>query len=247
MLPGSPNAIPVIEREFQNLKLLQQENIISVNCIDLSHVPWYSMELVHCSVQQLIDNFGRLHESTIRYFTTQALKALEYLHVENIVHGDIKPGNMLVTTSGILKISDFGSAKSYTDTTWDPSKTLEYKSPGDVLGQDTGAFSDIWALAISVIQMATGVLPWVKTHRFLLELEIMGTEIPPLPQRMSPKGRDFIAQCCDPNTSATKLLQHPFITQPPPDLTTEDEGILQGWESFRAYREWCLASKKNKC
>lgn len=55
--------------------------------------------------------FGKLNEKVVRKYTKDILKGLEYLHVNNIIHRDIKGANILVDNNGNCKLADFGSAK----------------------------------------------------------------------------------------------------------------------------------------
>ena len=62
-------------------------------------------------MQALIGKFGRLEESLVQLYTYQVLDGLDYLHSEGVIHGDIKPANILVTDRGIVKLSDFGTSR----------------------------------------------------------------------------------------------------------------------------------------
>jgi len=68
------------------------------------------------SLDTMLDRFGAFNESVIRNYTQQILAALSYCHGKHVVHRDIKGKNILVDTSGNLKICDFGSAKRFDST-----------------------------------------------------------------------------------------------------------------------------------
>jgi mitogen-activated protein kinase kinase kinase ANP1 len=63
------------------------------------------------SIRSLLQRFGPLSEPIVRTYTRQILMGLEYLHLHNIVHRDIKGANILVDTTGCVKLADFGCSK----------------------------------------------------------------------------------------------------------------------------------------
>ena len=63
------------------------------------------------SIQTLLKKYGAFNEGLIRIYTKQILEGLEYLHVNNIVHRDIKGANVLVDKNGICKLADFGNSR----------------------------------------------------------------------------------------------------------------------------------------
>lgn len=63
------------------------------------------------TIASLIDKYGPLNETLVRMYTRQILEGLEYLHIRNTVHRDIKGANVLVDNNGVCKLADFGTAK----------------------------------------------------------------------------------------------------------------------------------------
>ncbi|XP_077906693.1 cyclin-dependent kinase-like 3 isoform X2 [Ictidomys tridecemlineatus] len=101
-----------------------------------------------------------LESKRLRKYLFQILRAIEYLHNNNIIHRDIKPENILVSQSGITKLCDFGFARTLAapgDIYTDYVATRWYRAPELVL-KDTsyGKPVDIWALGCMIIEMATG-------------------------------------------------------------------------------------------
>jgi serine/threonine protein kinase len=95
-------------------------------------------------------------------YTKQILEGLEYLHVNNIVHRDIKGSNVLVDRNGVCKLADFGNSKRLYCTKNDNQikGTAHWMAPEVIKQLKYGRFSDIWSLGCTIIEMATGSPPW---------------------------------------------------------------------------------------
>ncbi|XP_069140240.1 mitogen-activated protein kinase kinase kinase 4-like isoform X2 [Argopecten irradians] len=163
-----------------------------------------------------------LPESLIRIYTKEILLAVNHLHDNNIVHRDIKGANIFLTSSGCLKLGDFGcSAKLKSHTTM-PGEfnnlvgTTAYMSPEVITKVGHGRAADIWSLGCVVIEIFTGKRPW---HEFDNNFQIMfkvgmgGT--PAIPEKLSEEGKEFLSFCFvqDPTERATAgfLVDHAFV------------------------------------
>ena len=75
---------------------------------------WYIvLEYCPCSLQTILDhsNDNKIHEVDSHDYFIQLINGLRYMHSQSVVHRDIKPGNLLLTNDGVLKITDFGTAE----------------------------------------------------------------------------------------------------------------------------------------
>jgi eukaryotic-like serine/threonine-protein kinase len=97
-------------------------------------------------------------------YIDQVLNALSYAHQQNVIHRDIKPGNMMLTPQGVVKVMDFGIARSDTDRTLTLAGTslgtVNYMSPEQVKGEPTDARSDLYSVGICLYEMVTGKKPF---------------------------------------------------------------------------------------
>lgn len=116
-------------------------------------------------LDMLLQNTPDLSFSQRLDFVIQAAKGLEYAYRRSIIHRDVKPGNLLVDSSGRLKIIDFGLAKSL----WDNSNltgtglvvgTPRYISPEQGMGRSVDHRSDIYSLGATFYEMVTGKTPF---------------------------------------------------------------------------------------
>lgn len=172
---------------------------------------------------------GALEEEVVRLYTREILHGLKYLHENGIVHCDLKCKNVLVGSSGNVKLADFGSAKRLKDSKADGvSVQVAVQSIGgtplwmapEVLRNEGLDFAlDIWSLGCTVIEMATGRPPWgTKTSNPVAAVfEIAcGHEKPQFPRHFSDEGLDFLARCLERDLkrrwSAEELLNHPFVS-----------------------------------
>ncbi|KAM8798839.1 cyclin-dependent kinase-like 3 [Eudromia elegans] len=149
-------------REVKFLQQFHHENM--VNLIDVFRQKkriHLVFEFVDHTILDELQHYCRgLDNKRLKKYLFQILRAIEYLHNNNIIHRDIKPENILVSQSGITKLCDFGFARSLAkagDVYTDYVATRWYRAPELVLKDRTyGKPVDIWALGCMMIEMATG-------------------------------------------------------------------------------------------
>lgn len=116
-------------------------------------------------------------------YMDDALSALSYAHKRNIIHRDVKPSNMMVTPQGLLKLMDFGIARSGNDKNLTVTGTalgsLNYMSPEQIQGGAVDARSDIYSMGIALYEIVTGKQPFKRDSDFA----IMAAHMKEMPQR----------------------------------------------------------------
>ncbi|XP_006888126.1 PREDICTED: cyclin-dependent kinase-like 3 [Elephantulus edwardii] len=151
----------IATREIKFLKQFRHENL--VNLIEVFrqkkkiHLVFEFID--HTILDELQHYCHGLESRRLRKYLFQILRAIDYLHNNNIIHRDIKPENILVSQSGITKLCDFGFARTLApgDIYTDYVATRWYRAPELVLKDTTyGKPVDIWAVGCLIIEMATG-------------------------------------------------------------------------------------------
>ncbi len=122
------------------------------------------MEFVDGSTLEAIMRQRRIPLRDCVNYACQVLSALSYAHARGVVHRDIKPPNMMLTPSGVVKLMDFGIAKVKVDhrltQTGKTVGSLFYMSPEQIRGGEIDARSDLYSLGISLYEMVTGRKPF---------------------------------------------------------------------------------------
>jgi serine/threonine-protein kinase len=118
-------------------------------------------------------------------YIDQVLAALSYAHAKGIIHRDIKPANMMLTPDGVLKLMDFGIARSGNDlgltVTGTTLGSLDYMSPEQVQAQPADGRSDLYSVGVSLYEMVTGQRMFSATSSFsIMEAQIKETPRAPI-------------------------------------------------------------------
>ncbi|KNC47363.1 AGC/AKT protein kinase [Thecamonas trahens ATCC 50062] len=151
----------------------------------------------------LVDHWkaaGKFDEASTQFYAAEVLAGLDHLHQHGIIHRDVKLENLLLDSSGHVKICDFGLAKGGLaggQTTRTLCGTFSCLAPEVVLGEAYGQAVDIWGLGVVMYQMITGELPFPASDRNELFNEILNNEVS-LPDDVSPAAADLIVHALPP-------------------------------------------------
>lgn len=122
-------------------------------------------------------------------YISQVLDALSYAHQQHVIHRDIKPANFMLTPQGVVKLMDFGIARSEDSSSLTMSGTtlgsLNYMSPEQVKGQPTDARSDLYSVGISLYEMVTGQKPFNANSDYAI-MSAHVKEVPRPPIELQP-------------------------------------------------------------
>jgi serine/threonine protein kinase len=169
------------------------------------------MELVEGKpLNSLIPSEGLRQELVVRY-GAQIAAALAHAHDRGIIHRDIKTANIVITSSGQVKVLDFGLARFYggreieeTTRSNQPAidanaiaGTLPYIAPEILRGEEADARSDIWSLGVALYEMSAGRRPFCGQTSFELTSKILREPHPPFPAQVPPGLRAVIEHCLE--------------------------------------------------
>ncbi len=155
------------KREAQSAAALSHPNIVSIydRGEDASDTYYIAMEyLPGGTLKDRILERGALPPETAAAVALQIAEALQAAHAKGVVHRDIKPHNVLVTSSGDVKVGDFGIARAASSSTMTKTGfilgTAHYISPEQAMGEPVGPRSDLYSLGVVLYEMLTGTLPY---------------------------------------------------------------------------------------
>jgi eukaryotic-like serine/threonine-protein kinase len=183
-------------REAQAVARLNHTNIVSVfdsgeDEIDGRSVPYIVMELVDGDpLRDVLDRdvaeHGAMPTDKALKITGDVLAALAASHEMGLVHRDIKPGNVMLTRRGVVKVMDFGIARALQSGVTSMTQTgmvvgtPQYLSPEQALGRGVDARSDLYSVGCMLFELLTGRLPFDGDSPLSVAYQHVQTE-PPVP------------------------------------------------------------------
>jgi serine/threonine-protein kinase len=149
-------------------------------------IAYLVMELVDGRpLAEILAREGRLSADRTLDYVGQAAAALQVAHRVGVVHRDIKPGNMLVTADGQVKITDFGIARAASTVPLTQAGmvmgTAQYFSPEQAEGRSVGPPSDVYSLGVVAYECLSGRLPFIADSPVTVAMMQIRNLPPPLP------------------------------------------------------------------
>jgi serine/threonine protein kinase len=187
-------------REAQSVAKLNHTNIVSVfdsgeDVIDGQLVPFIVMEYVEGKplgdvLAADIAQFGAMPADKALKITGDVLAALAVSHEMGLVHRDIKPGNVMITRRGVVKVMDFGIARAMQSGVTSMTQTgmvvgtPQYLSPEQALGRGVDERSDLYSVGCMLFELLTGRLPFDADSPLAMAYQHV-QETPPAPSSVN--------------------------------------------------------------
>ncbi|XP_062408079.1 serine/threonine-protein kinase TAO1 [Sardina pilchardus] len=220
-----------IIKEVKFLQKIQHPNSIEYKgCYLREHTAWLVMEYCLGSTSDVLEVHKKpLPEMEIAAITHGALQGLAYLHSHNMIHRDIKAGNILLTEPGQVKLADFGSASLVS-----PANsfvgTPYWMAPEVILAMDEGQYEgkvDIWSLGITCIELAERKPPLFNMNAMSALYHIAQNESPTLQSsEWTDYFRNFVDSCLQKlpqdRPTSEELLKHAFVQRERPESVLMD-------------------------
>jgi serine/threonine-protein kinase len=198
---AKPEVLRRFKREAQAAARLAHANVVQVYEYG-EEADYCFIAMEHVSGKPLTAYLGEglkseLHR--VRDIIGQLLEALAYSHTQGVVHRDIKPGNLLVTREGTIKVTDFGIARIEASSVTQHGHMLgtpSYMSPEQYLGDTPDGRADLFATGVLLYELLTGVKPFAGESNGQIMNKIL-YETPIDPSRLNPllpPGVDWVVQ-----------------------------------------------------
>ncbi|CDR45375.1 CYFA0S18e00430g1_1 [Cyberlindnera fabianii] len=206
--------------EIDLLKVLKHKNIVKYHGF-LRNEKKLFIFLEYCSggsLRNMYKSSGPLKEEQVAKYMVSVLEGVIYLHDQGVVHRDIKAANILLTSKGDIKLTDFGvSTKETSKTikTYSIAGTPNWMAPEIISMDGTTTASDIWSLGATIVELIAGEPLYSHLNEMAALHAIVTDKHPPIPQFISPLCRDFLMKCFEKQPknriTAKELLQHEWL------------------------------------
>jgi hypothetical protein len=216
----SEKDIKNLRQEIGILRKLNHENIILMfDAFETDKDFCVVTEYGQGELFDILQDDQRLPEKTVQQIAKQLVKALHYLHSNRIIHRDMKPQNVLIGSSGRIKLCDFGFARAMSNNTivlTSIKGTPLYMSPELVKEQPYDATSDLWSLGVILYELYVGQPPFYTNSIYSL-INIIVKDPVKYPTDISKEFKSFLQGLLQKNPTRRlnwpHLLDHPFVRE----------------------------------
>ncbi|XP_014679257.1 PREDICTED: serine/threonine-protein kinase 36-like isoform X2 [Priapulus caudatus] len=206
-----------LRHEIDIMKSLQHENIVrTLDAFETETEVVAVTDYAEGELFRVLEDDSSIPESQI--IACQLVAALYYLHAHSILHRDMKPQNVLLSTDGVVKLCDFGFARTMSPNTFvltSVKGTPLYMAPELVEERPYDHNADLWALGCILYEMVVGTPPFYTNSIYKLVSMITGDNVS-WPPALSPTFTDFLQGLLQKDATQRltwpALLQHPFIS-----------------------------------
>ncbi|HEX9690970.1 MAG TPA: protein kinase [Gemmatimonadales bacterium] len=179
----------LVERFKSEIRLarrISHQNVVRTHDLgEWKGLYYLTMELVEgLTVRELLDQRGRLEISSTIAIGRQLAASLAVAHEQSVIHRDIKPQNLLLDASGVLKVMDFGVAR-LAERSVNLTEaglilgTPAYMSPEQIIGEEIDGRTDLYAAGVVLYECLTGRLPFDGHSVVSLIAKVLNDEAPP--------------------------------------------------------------------
>ena len=221
-----------LRQEARATAQVESANIVQIFDADRDPalgIEFLAMELLSGrALDALLTERGRLSWREACALARQAAAGLGAAHAKGIIHRDVKPANLMLTTAGVVKVMDFGLARlaegaSHLSQTGQLLGTPHYMSPEQAQGEALDPRTDVYSLAVTLYLLATGRTPFQAPSAAALLLKVIDTEAPTVTSLVPDVPRELTAVIAK-AMAKRKEDRHPTISAFAADLLAVEQG-----------------------
>lgn len=217
-LVDSKRRAQTICREIGNLRNSDHPNIVKfIGSYFHRDVAWIIMEYLDAGTLRDLRSATTLEEKYIAYIMKELLLGLEYMHDNGMMHRDLKGENILLSSTGQVKIADLGLAVPAQEDQKRIAGSKYWMAPEMILAAGYGPKADLYSLGCTAYELADGLPPYAQYSAIRALFCAAKHGFPPLehPKKWSKEFLHFLATCTHPNPrdrpTCAGLLEHPFL------------------------------------
>ena len=198
---GDPGFLERFRTEARHAAMVDHEGIANVfDYGEDSGSAFLVMELVPGdSLAKILERDKKLDDQKVLDIVAQTARALHEAHIAGLVHRDVKPGNLLITPNGEVKITDFGIARVADQVsltaTGQVMGTVQYLAPEQATGKPATPSTDIYSLGIVAYEALKGSRPFTGETQMAIAMSQINDAPPPLPSDVSAEVAALVMSC----------------------------------------------------